>query len=70
MLQQIPQKKFLDVYPDGPPKSEFVLIVNGGLMSISHWGLIDLGRFGVAYMPDGVYWQEDGEVFEVKPYVG
>jgi len=38
---------------------------DAGPISISHWGMIDLGRFGVVYMSDGAHWQEDGETFAV-----
>lgn len=63
-----PAWNFVEVYPaEGP---DFDIRFDGvnlesGPMSISHWGMIDLGRFGVVYMPDGAHWQEDGKTFAV-----
>lgn len=67
LSELVPTAKFADVYPSEPERVfDFGgFNVDGGPMSISHWGMIDLGRFGVVYMSDGAHWQEDGKTFAV-----
>lgn len=61
-------KKFVDVYPSDPPMPVVEGTFDGGPMSISHWGMHDLGRFGVIVRGNEAEWQEDGETFEVREW--
>lgn len=61
-------RKFTEVYLD-EPVSSWSATVDGGPMSLSHWGMHDLGRFGVMIMGDEAHWQEGGIIFEVKEWL-
>ncbi|WP_165921988.1 hypothetical protein [Rhizobium azibense] len=42
--------------------------IDGGPMSIFHWGMHDLGRFGVYYLNGLAHWQEDRETFDIRSH--
>lgn len=60
-------KKFSNIYPE-EPQSSWSTTIDGGPMSISHWGMHDLGRFGVAIIEEEAHWQKDGYIFDVREW--
>lgn len=60
--------KFLETYPQEPSAS-WTMTVDGGPMSISHWGMHDLGHFGAMILDGKEHWLEDGDIFEVREWL-
>lgn len=57
---------FVEVYKSAPEyKFEAPrCIVDGGLVSISHWGAFDISPFGALISVSSIEWQRNGEPFE------
>ena len=60
---EIAEEKYSDVYPSNGSSNKFS--IDFGPVSISHWGLLDLGRFGAVIHGDVMEWHENGETFAV-----